>query len=53
MNDNGLEMYSTQNERKYVVAKTFTRTLKKKIYKHIITVLKNKFIDRLDENKTC
>ena len=29
---NDLEMYSTQNEGKYVVAERFMRTLKNKIY---------------------
>ena len=33
LKDNGIEMYSTHNERKSVVAERFMRTLKTKIYK--------------------
>ena len=32
-----IEMYSTHNEEKSVVAETFIRTLKNKIYKYIIS----------------
>ena len=32
---NNIEMYSTHNERKSVVAERFIRTLKNKIYKHM------------------
>ena len=38
---NDLEMYSTQNEGKYVVAERFMRTLKNKIYKYMDSVSKN------------
>ena len=38
---NDLEMYSTQNEGKYVVAERFIRTLKNKIYKYMDSVSKN------------
>ena len=34
LQDNNIEMYSTHNEGKYVVAERFIRTLKNKIYKH-------------------
>ena len=37
---NCTEMYSTYNEGKYVVAERFIRTLKNKIYKHMIAVSK-------------
>ena len=33
--DNDMEMYSTHNEVKSVVAETFRRTLKNEIYKHM------------------
>ena len=33
LKDNGIEMYSTRSERKYVVAERFSRTLRTKIYK--------------------
>ena len=42
-------MYSTNNERKYVAAERFIRTLINKIYKHITAVSKNVYIDRLDD----
>ena len=34
-------MHSTHNEVKYVIAKRFTRTLKNKIYKYILSISKN------------
>ena len=40
-------MYSTHNEGKYVVAERFIGTLINKIYKHITSVSKNVYIDRL------
>ena len=42
-------MYSIHNEGKSVVAKRFIRTLKNKIYKYMISVLKNVYIDKLDD----
>ena len=44
---NDIEMYSTHNERKSVVAERFIRTLKNKIFKYMISVLKN--VDELDD----
>ena len=44
-----MEMYSRYNERKSVVAERFIRTLKTNIYKHMITVSKNVYIDKLDD----
>ena len=35
---NNIEMYSTYNEGKYVVAERFIRTLKNKIFKHMTDV---------------
>ena len=48
---NNIEMYSTHNEGKSVVAERFIRTLKNKIYKHmpITTVTKNVYFDVLDD----
>ena len=51
-------MYLAHYEGKAVVAKKFIRTLQKKIYKHITTVSKNVYIDKLDDivnkyNNTC
>ena len=42
-------MYSTHNERKSVVAERFIRTLKNKIYKHMNSISKNVYIDKLDD----
>ena len=41
-------MYSTFNERESVVAERFIRTLKNKIYKHMITISKNVYFNVLD-----
>ena len=38
---NDIEIYSTHNEGKFVVAKRFIRTLKFKIYNYMTSVLKN------------
>ena len=35
LQDNDIDMYSTHNERKSIVAGRFIRTLKKKIYKYM------------------
>ena len=40
-------MYSTHNKGKSVVAERFIRTLKNKIYKHMTSVSKNVYIDKL------
>ena len=42
------EMCSTDNEGKSVVVERFIRTLKNKIYKYIISISKNVYIDKLD-----
>ena len=49
LKDNNAEMYSTHNERKFVVAEGFIRTLKNKIYKYMISISKNVYIDILDD----
>ena len=46
---NAIEMYSTQNEGKSVIAERFIRTLKNKIYKYMISISKNVYIDKLDD----
>ena len=38
--ENAIEMYSTHNEGKSVVAERFIRTLKNKIYKYMTSVQK-------------
>ena len=45
---NDIEMYSTHNEGKSVVAERFIRTLKNKLYKYMTSVSKNVYIDKLD-----
>ena len=46
---NCLEVYSTRNEGKTVVAERFIRALNNKIYKHITSVSKNVQINKLDD----
>ena len=46
---NGIEMYSTHNEGKSVIAESFIRTLKNKIYKYMTSISKNEYIDKLDD----
>ena len=45
LQDNGIIMYSTNNEGKSVVAEKFIRTLKSKIYKYMTSISKNVYID--------
>ena len=47
--DNDIEMYSTHNEGKSVVAERFIRTLKNKIYKYMTSISKNVYIAKLDD----
>ena len=47
--ENNIEMYSTHNEGKSVVAKRFIKTLKNKIYKHMTTIGKNIYFDVLND----
>ena len=49
LQDNYIVVYSTHNEGKSVVAERFTRTLKSKIYKHMTSISKNVYIDKLDD----
>ena len=46
---NDIEMYSTHNEGKSVVAERFIRTIKNKIYKHMTSISKNVYNDKLDD----
>ena len=47
LQDHDIEIYSTHNEEKSVVAERFIRILKNKIYKYMTSVLKNVYIDKL------
>ena len=46
---NDMEMYSTHNEGKPVVAERFIRTLKTRVYKYMTSISKNMPIDKLDD----
>ena len=46
---NDIEMYSTHNEEKYIIAERFIRTLKNKICKYMTSILKNVCFDKLDD----
>ena len=49
LKENGIEMYSTFNEGKSVVAERFIKTLKNKIYKHTTAIGKNVHFNDLDD----
>ena len=42
-------MYTTHNEGKSVVVERFIKTIKNKIYKHMTSISKNVYIDKLDD----
>ena len=42
-------MYSTHNEGKSVIVERFIRNLKIRIYKHMTSISKSVYIDKLDE----
>ena len=46
---NNIEIYSSYNERKSVVAERFIRMLKNKIFKHMTAISKNVYFDVLDD----
>ena len=46
--NNDIEMYSIHNEGKSVVAERFIRTLMTRVYKYMTSILKNMYIDKLD-----
>ena len=46
---NDIEIYSTHNDGKSVVAERFIKTLKNKIYKHMTSIPKNVYIDKLGD----
>ena len=49
LQDNGIEMYSTHNEGKSVVAEIFIRTLKNKIYNYTTSLSKDVYINKLGD----
>ena len=46
---NNIELFSTYNEGKYVVAERFIGTLKNKIFKHMTAISKNVYFDVVDD----
>ena len=50
LQENSIDMYSSHNEGKSVVAENFITTLKSKIYKDMTSVSKNVYIDKLDDS---
>ena len=46
---NNIQMYSTYNEGKSVVAERFIRTLINKIFKHVAAISKNVYFDVLND----
>ena len=49
LKDNRMEMYSTHNKGKSVVAERFIKTLKNEICKYMIPKSKNMYIGKLDD----
>ena len=43
------KIYSTHNDGKSIVAERFIKTYKNKTYKHMASISKNKYIDKLDD----
>ena len=48
LQSNDIVMYSTHNKGKSVAAERLIKNLKKKLYKHMISISKNRYIDKLD-----
>ena len=49
LQDNIIEMNSTYNDGKSLVAERFIRILKNKIYKYVTSISKNVYIDKFDK----
>ena len=49
MKDNNIEIYSTNNEDKSVIAERFIRAINNKIYKYITSISEIVYIDILDD----
>ena len=49
LKDYNIEMYSTHNKGKSVVAERFIKTLKNKIYKHMTAISKNVYFNVLND----
>ena len=49
LQDNEIELYWTYSKEKSVAAQRFIRTLRNKSYKYMTSILKNVYIDKLDD----
>ena len=49
MQDDDIEMYSTRNEGKFVIAERVFRSSKNKVYKNMNSVSKHMYIDKSDD----
>ena len=49
LQDSDIEMYSTYNKRRSVVAERSIGTIKNKIYKYMTSVSQNVYIDKLND----
>ena len=49
LENNDIEMHSTHNKRKPVVAERFIRTLRSRVYNNIASISKNVYIDKLGD----
>ena len=49
LQNNDTEMFLTQNEGKSVIAERFIETLKIKIYKHMTSISKNVYLEKLND----
>ena len=49
LQNNDVEMNSTHDEEKFVITERFNKTLKNKIYNYMTSILKNVYIDKLDD----
>ena len=49
LENNDIEMHSTHNKRKPVVAKRFIRALRSRVYNNIASISKNVYIDKLGD----
>ena len=52
LQNNNIELFSTHNERKLVVAEISIKTLKNEIYKYMTSISENVHIDKLGEITT-
>ena len=49
LKNNYIEIYSTRNKGKFLIAERFIRTLKKKVFKHRTAISENVYFDVLDD----